>query len=161
MAVLSDTIKGEKVDLAASVSFNDSKMLAVGGITVVGGKKLDTALQEVLKLAAEEPGAPAIKLNADTHKGVVFHSMSMPLPPDPTFNTVFGSALDVVHQRNLAAAVPAPLQRRLGVAGRGAEEPHCFDCRGSDKRAGFARARSSASRVSETFLQLLSQPSFG
>ena len=96
MAVLSDTIKGEKVDLASSVSFNDSKMLAIGAVQVVGGKKLDTALQEVLKLAAEEPGAPAIKLNADTHKGVTFHSMSMPLPPDPTFNTVFGPALDVV-----------------------------------------------------------------
>ena len=96
MAVLSDTIKGEKVDLAASVSFNDSKMLAIGAIQVVGGKKLDTALQEVLKLAAEEPGAPAIKLNADIHKGVIFHSLSMPLPPDPTFTTVFGPALDVV-----------------------------------------------------------------
>ncbi|MFP6750204.1 MAG: hypothetical protein VB855_00875 [Pirellulaceae bacterium] len=96
MAVLSDTIKGEKVDMAASVSFNDSKMLAIGAIQVVGGKKLDTALQEVLKLAAEEPGAPAIKLNADIHKGVIFHSLSMPLPPDPTFTTVFGPALDVV-----------------------------------------------------------------
>jgi len=96
MAVLSDTIKGEKVDLASSVSFNDSKMLAIGAVQVVGGKKLDAALQEVLKLAAEEPGAPAIKLSVDTHKGVTFHSMSMPLPPDPTLSTVFGPALDVV-----------------------------------------------------------------
>ena len=96
MAVLIDTINGEKLDMAASVSFNGSRMVAIGGIKVVGGKKLDGALQEVLKLAAEEPGAPAIKLNADLHKGVIFHTMSMPLPPgEPEFEKVFGESLEV------------------------------------------------------------------
>lgn len=96
MAVLIDTIKGEKLDMAASVSFSGSRMVAIGGIKVVGGKKLDGALQEILKLAAEEPGAPAVRLNADVHKGVNFHTLSMPLPPgEPEAEKVFGESLEV------------------------------------------------------------------
>jgi len=82
--------------MAASVSFSGSRMVAIGGIKVVGGKKLDGALQEILKLAAEEPGAPAVRLNADVHKGVNFHTLSMPLPPgEPEAEKVFGESLEV------------------------------------------------------------------
>jgi hypothetical protein len=97
MAVLNDTIKGEKIDMAASVLFDDSRMLAIGALEVVGGKKLDAAVQEILKLAQEEPGAPAVKLNVDVHKGVNFHTLSVPLPPgEPEAEKIFGEAVEVV-----------------------------------------------------------------
>ncbi|MAZ94697.1 MAG: hypothetical protein CMJ73_01485 [Planctomycetaceae bacterium] len=95
--VLTDTLKAGKIDGAASVSFEGSKLVAVGGIKVVDGKKLDAALQEVLRLAAEEPGAPSIKLNVDTHKGVSFHSLSVAVPPGVSeYEQVFGESLEVV-----------------------------------------------------------------
>ena len=95
--VLTDTLKAGKIDGAASVSLEGSKLVAVGGIKVVDGKKLDATLQEVLRLAAEEPGAPSIKLNVDTHKGVSFHSLSVAVPPGVSeIEQVFGESLEVV-----------------------------------------------------------------
>jgi len=100
IAVLVDTLKGEKIDGAASVTFTGSQMVAIGGFKVVNGKKLDSALKTVLQLAMEEDelgGVVEIKFDAAQHKGTNFHTLSIPLPEYPEEpQKIFGPTVEVV-----------------------------------------------------------------
>jgi len=100
IAVLVDTLKGEKIDGAASVTFTGSRLVAIGGFKVVNGKKLDSALKTVLQLAVEEDelgGVLEIKFDAAQHKGTNFHTLSIPLPEYPEEpQKIFGPTVEVV-----------------------------------------------------------------
>jgi hypothetical protein len=59
--------------------------LAAGAL-IEEGKRLESAFKQALELVKGKPDAPEIKLNAETHAGVTFHTLSGPWPPNDNDN---------------------------------------------------------------------------
>jgi len=59
--------------------------------------ELEKLLKELVALAESEPEFPPVKLNAEKHAGVNFHTVSMPLPPqaDAAARKVLGDPLKI------------------------------------------------------------------
>ncbi|HVW36548.1 MAG TPA: hypothetical protein VHB99_04555, partial [Pirellulales bacterium] len=84
---------GEALDVAEATVKNGRFN---GGLTVVGegpltivaggmvadGEKLAEVAKKFIKLAENEPDVPEVKLDVDEHKGVKFHTATIPLPDD-------------------------------------------------------------------------------
>ena len=75
------TVKNGRFNLGAAIVGEGPLTIAAGGL-VVDGEKIEEAAKKFAKLAENEPDAPEIKLDVDEHKGVKFHTMSVPLPDD-------------------------------------------------------------------------------
>ena len=69
---------------------------AVGG-AIGDGDKLEKVIKKLVDLAVQENPdiKPLVKLNAQTHEGVRFHTLAVPLP-DEQAKEFFGEALEVV-----------------------------------------------------------------
>lgn len=95
-SVVIDTLQDGAIDGAASVSANGSTVLMLGGFKVANGQKLDVAFKQLVDLAKDETEVPPIKLNVDEHKGVTFHTVSVPLPEFPAEpQKIFGPNLEI------------------------------------------------------------------
>lgn len=89
------TIKGGKLDAGAVVLLKGQSYLFAAGGQVADGKKIDGALRTLAELSKDEPGFPEIEWDADSHAGVSFHTMSIPVP-DPDSQEVLGETVQVV-----------------------------------------------------------------
>ena len=81
--VLQDTVKGGVIN-GGAVVVGDGPFTLAGGGFVTDGAKLEGVVKKLADLAKNEPGFPAdaLKLNADKHKGVVFHTLTVDVPDD-------------------------------------------------------------------------------
>lgn len=81
--VLVDTIKGGSVS-GGAVLTGEGPLTLASGVTVVGGDKLEKMLKEILDHAKTKSdfsqAQVTIKYDAGKHKGVRFHTVSMPIP---------------------------------------------------------------------------------
>lgn len=98
--VLEKTIEGKSIDGGMVLLLKPGGLtLAVGG-TVADGAKLENTLKQLAgEVQREEPGlAQLIKLDAESHQGVRFHTLVIPTSEmgDETATKLFGDTLDVV-----------------------------------------------------------------
>ena len=94
MDVLVATIKAGKIDSGVAVLLEPKATKLIGGATIADGKQFDAALKKLVALAENEPDFPGVKFNAETHKNIRFHRMTVPVP-DPEAHRVLGEELDV------------------------------------------------------------------
>jgi hypothetical protein len=85
--VLAATIKKGRLDAGAQVSLDAGAVTIVAGGVLADGAKLEKAVKEGVKIAADsapdaEKVVKAIKFDAETYKGVRFHVAQVPVPPD-------------------------------------------------------------------------------
>jgi hypothetical protein len=83
MDVLQDTVKKGVVNGGAVVVGDGPFTLAAGGL-VSDASRLEAVVKKLADLAKNDGGIPAdaIKLNADKHKGVTFHTATFDVPDD-------------------------------------------------------------------------------
>lgn len=80
--VLTDTVKGGKIDYGAALVLDEKKLNFAGGILVADGKKLEAAFAKLVELAKNEPDFPEVKLNAGKHGNVNLHTIAVDLPAE-------------------------------------------------------------------------------
>ena len=83
MDVLQDTVKKGIFNGGAVVVGDGPFTIAAGGL-VSDASRLDAVVKKLADLAKNESALPAdaLKLNADKHKGVTFHTLSFEVPDD-------------------------------------------------------------------------------
>jgi hypothetical protein len=95
--VVDQTIENGQMDLGATVVLGPRSWKFVGGGYVADGQALAQAFQRVIDLARNEPDVPEVQFNADEHRGVSFHKLTVPIPDDDRdTRKVLGEKLDVV-----------------------------------------------------------------
>jgi hypothetical protein len=96
MKVLSDTVKGKKMDGGGVLVLGDVEpMLQFAvGIKVANGPEFEASFRKLVQLASAEPGFPNIDFNVGAHQGVNFHSMKIP-SPDQAARKIFGETIQV------------------------------------------------------------------
>jgi hypothetical protein len=96
-SVLTDTLKGGKIDFGATLMLEEKKLGFAGGIVVADGKKLETAFAKLVDLGKNEPDFPDVKLNAGKHGNVNLHTINADIPADEDeARQIFGEKLNVV-----------------------------------------------------------------
>ncbi len=83
MDVLDDTVKGGVFNGGAAI-VGDGPFTVVAGGQVADGARLEGVVKKLADLAKNDPGFPAdaLKLNADKHKDIVFHTLTVDIPAD-------------------------------------------------------------------------------
>jgi len=94
--VVRASIATGKTDMASAVVLESSPQF-IGGIDVAESAKLEASLKKLADIAAKNPQAPAVTLNAETHAGVKFHKVAVPIPQDgdKKLAKILGPQLDV------------------------------------------------------------------
>ena len=81
LEVAEATVKNGRFNGGLTVR-GEGPLTIVAGGTVADGEKLEEVAKKFIKLAENEPDVPEVKLNVDEHKGVKFHTATIPLPDD-------------------------------------------------------------------------------
>jgi hypothetical protein len=77
---LAATLKSGQLDAAASLRVSPDSLTLVAGALVQDPGKFESGLKKLEEGFKESPSFPGIQWNADSHEGVRFHTMSIPLP---------------------------------------------------------------------------------
>ena len=94
---LKKTAESGKLDGGAALVLKPQSMSFIAGGAVAEPQMLEDSLRKLVDLAKDEPDFPEVKFDAETHKGVTFHTMSVPVPEDEDqARKVLGETLDVV-----------------------------------------------------------------
>jgi hypothetical protein len=95
--VIAKTCEAGKLDGGAALVLEPKQMSFVVGGLIAEPKSLETSLRKLVELAEDEPDFPEVKFDAETYKGIVFHTLSVPVPADEEeARQVLGEKLDVV-----------------------------------------------------------------
>jgi len=110
--VIQKTIENKKADMGVVLVLNPGAAAFVAGGLIADGDKLEKVLKQVAEVTGKEDPdmAKAIKLDADKHQGVRFHTFTMPVP-DPDAVKVIGPNLEVtvgISDQNLYVALGGP-----------------------------------------------------
>ena len=93
-----ETLEGGTVDGAMAVFLRDESIQVGGGFHVVGGKKLAAAIKKAIGLAQEEEDFPKeveIRFDTEVYKGISFHTVTVPIPPQEEASRIFGGQLQI------------------------------------------------------------------
>ncbi len=95
--VIEKTIEGKKTDGGMALVLKPGAPTVVIGGTIAEGAKLEKVLKQVVDIAKGEIGelGNLIKLDAETHEGVTFHTITVPVP-DEEAAAVLGQTVQVV-----------------------------------------------------------------
>ncbi len=95
--VVIKTIEAKKADAGVAIMLEpDGVTLLIGGVLVEGAKLENALKQLVAEIKKDEPQlGELVKLDAETHAGVRFHTAAVPVP-DPKAVALFGPTLEVV-----------------------------------------------------------------
>jgi len=95
--VIQKTIENKKADMGVVLVLNPGAAAFVAGGLIADGDKLEKVLKQVAEvMGKEDPDmAKMIKLDADKHQGVRFHTFTMPVP-EPEAVKVIGQNLEVI-----------------------------------------------------------------
>lgn len=97
MDTLKKTAEAGKLDGGAALVLKPKSMSFVAGGAIAEPKALEDALRKLVDLAKDEPDFPEVTFDAETHRNVVFHTMTAPVPEDEEqAREVLGETLDVV-----------------------------------------------------------------
>ncbi len=92
---LASTAKSGKLDGGVALVLKPKAMTLVAGGAVAEPKMLEDSLRTLVELAKDEPDFPEVKFNAESHGGVVFHTLSAPVDEEQA-REVLGETLDIV-----------------------------------------------------------------
>lgn len=81
LEVAEATVKNGRFNGGLTVVGEGPLTIVAGGM-VADGEKLEEVAKKFIKLAENEPDVPEVKLDVDEHKGVKFHTATIPLPDD-------------------------------------------------------------------------------
>lgn len=93
------TVKANKLELGATLMLEPGSLAVVAGGLVADGEKLGDALKKLAAFAARKnPGKmPRIQFDAETHAGVSFHTVQIPLHgADEHVRQILGDPMDCV-----------------------------------------------------------------
>ena len=93
-----ETLEAGTIDGAMAVFLKEKSVEMGGGFHVVGGKKLENAIKKVIRLAQEEPDFPEeveIRFDTEVYKGISFHTVTVPIPPQEEASEIFGGELQI------------------------------------------------------------------
>jgi hypothetical protein len=76
------TVKTGQIDGAATVHARADSLTLVAGVLVKDTAKFESGLRKLEASAKEKHGFPGIQWNAESHRGVNFHTLSVPVPAD-------------------------------------------------------------------------------
>lgn len=93
--ILADTVASGVVDGGGALMLGEESLTAVFGLHVADGSDVEDVLHQLDELAKDEPEYPGIVFDDDSHAGVSFHTMEIPIP-DPDARRIFGNDLLVV-----------------------------------------------------------------
>lgn len=79
--ILGKTLKKGQINLGAAV-VGEGPLTIVAGVLVADAPELEKVVKEFIQLAANDPKAPKVKLNAAEYKGIKFHTLAVPLADD-------------------------------------------------------------------------------
>jgi hypothetical protein len=99
LAIAEKNLETKTSDIGMAVCLEPSAVTLVAGAAVVDGKPIENLVKKFLDAAKEEEPAVAdmMKFNAETYKGIRFHTLSVPTPPDAEAMKPFvGDTIDVV-----------------------------------------------------------------
>lgn len=82
MDVLDATVKQGQINMGMAVVGSGPFTVMIGAQVADGGK-LDNVVKKLVQMSADEPGFPEVKLDVARHKGIRFHSVTIPYPDDP------------------------------------------------------------------------------
>jgi len=80
---LIETVRAGTIDGAGMLDFVNGKMTILLGLKVADGKRMEDALKEIVVLMKDEPDFPGVQWDADSHQGVRFHTMAIPMTDAP------------------------------------------------------------------------------
>lgn len=81
LEVAQATVKNGRFNAGLAV-VGEGPLTIVAGGEVVDGEKLEEVAKKFVKLAESEEDFPEVEFNVGEHKGVKFHSVTIPLPDD-------------------------------------------------------------------------------
>ena len=95
--VIEKTIEGKKTDGGMALVLKPGAPTVVIGGAIAEGAKLEKVLKQVVDIAKGEIGelGNLIKMDAETHEGVTFHTITVPVP-DEEAAAVLGQTVQVV-----------------------------------------------------------------
>ncbi len=99
LAIAEKNIETKKSDVGMAVCLAPSAVTVVAGAVVVDGQPIEKLVKKFFEAAKEEEPALAemVKFDAETYKGVRFHTLSIPLPAEAEELKPFvGDTIDVV-----------------------------------------------------------------
>lgn len=95
--VFSKTVDGGKLDGGAALLLSPGSLTFAGGGKIAGGEDLDKTFKKLIELGKAEPEFPEVKIDADSHGNVKFHTVSVPIPDDEEdAKAIFGQSMDAV-----------------------------------------------------------------
>jgi hypothetical protein len=95
--VVQKTIDNKKSDAAVALLLKPNSATLVAGGLIAEGAKLEKVVKQLVDLVGKDQPdlAKMVKLDAETHQGVRFHTVAIPVPsPEPV--KVFGETLEIV-----------------------------------------------------------------
>ena len=93
-----ETLEAGTIDGGMAVFLRDGSVQVGGGFHVVGGKKLESAVKKIIKLAQEEDEflkEVQVRFNTEVYKGISFHTISVPVPDEEQARQIFGEELQI------------------------------------------------------------------
>jgi hypothetical protein len=95
--IMQKTLESKRIDGGVSVYLDPAAVTLAGGFSIADGATLNKLIRQLVdevKQSDPEIG-DLVKLDAETHDGVRFHTLSM-ATPDAELQPIFGDSLDVV-----------------------------------------------------------------
>ncbi|MEM9352526.1 MAG: hypothetical protein AAGA92_05895 [Planctomycetota bacterium] len=90
------TIDAGLMDGGAVLNLSPNAMSLVAGGFIGEPAKVEEGLKKIADIAKDEPDFPGVEWDAESHAGISFHTLSVPLPADePEPRKFFGDAVDV------------------------------------------------------------------
>ena len=94
--VLKETAEQGTMDGGMLLELVPDGLTFAAGAHLVDAGRLETALRQVVELAANEPGFPAIQWNTLAHAGIQFHTVTVPIPEsEDEVRQILGDSVDV------------------------------------------------------------------
>jgi hypothetical protein len=95
MEVLTATFKSGKLDGGAALVLAPEAATLMAGTYITDGPAMEKPLKELAELAKDDPEFPGINFDADSHQGIRFHTLSVPIPADDEARRILGDKLEV------------------------------------------------------------------
>lgn len=94
--VLMETVKSGRMDGAVSVKLDTQDVSLALAAYVANPKKMEETLTKAFQQLEQKAELPPLKLNVESHGGVQFHRLSVPVPAaEEKARLMFGSTLDL------------------------------------------------------------------
>jgi hypothetical protein len=89
------TMKAGKLDFGSSVVLGDNELSVIAGGLVADPGKVESSVKKLIALGQKDPRFPAVKFDAVKHKGIRFHTASVPVENNDDLKKVVGDTIDV------------------------------------------------------------------